>query len=242
MSFHSSSSSSNQPRRPMGGPMGRGGPMAMMKGEKARDFKGTMAKLIKYIGKYKLSISIVMVFAIASTIFAIVGPKILGKATTRLFEGVMEQIAGTGTGIDFTYIGNIILLTLGLYLVSTLFSYIQGWIMSGISANITYRFRKDIIEKVNRMPLRYFDGTNHGEILSRITNDVDTVSQTLNQSLSQIVSSVTTVVGVLIMMLTISWLMTLVALLIVPLSMAVIALVIGQSQKYFKQQQDYLGH
>jgi ATP-binding cassette subfamily B multidrug efflux pump len=223
------------------GPMG-GGPMAMMKGEKPRDFKGTMRRLIQYLGSYKNSILIVMLFAAGSTIFMIAGPKILGKATTKLFEGVMEQITGSGTGIDFNYIGQIILLTLGLYLTSTVFSYIQGWIMSNISMDITYRFRRDIAAKINRMPLKYFDSTSHGEVLSRVTNDVDTISQTLNQSLSQIVTSVTTVIGVLIMMLTISWQMTLVALLIVPLSMAVIALVIGQSQKYFKQQQDYLGH
>ncbi len=247
MSFHSSPNTSN--RRPAGepprgghGPMGRGGPMAMMKGEKARDFKGTMRKLIQYLGSYRLAIVIVMLFAVASTIFHIAGPKILGQATTKLFEGVMAQIAGSGSGIDFDYIGRIILITLFLYLGSSLFAYIQGWIMSGISMDITYRFRKDIAEKINRMPFKYFDSTSQGEVLSRITNDVDTVSQTLNQSLSQIITSVVTVVGVLIMMLTISWQMTLVALLIVPMSMAVIALVVGQSQKYFKQQQDYLGH
>jgi len=230
--------------RPMGGrgPMGGHGPMAMMKGEKPRDFKGTMVKLIRYLGSYKIAIIIVMFFAIASTIFSIAGPKILGKATTKLFEGVMSQIAGTGTGIDFGYIGNILLITLGLYIASSVFGYIQGWIMTNISMDITYRFRKDIAAKINRMPLKYFDGTNHGEVLSRITNDVDTVNQTLNQSLSQIITSVTTVVGVLIMMLTISWQMTLVALLIIPLSMVIIGLVINQSQKYFKQQQDYLGH
>jgi ATP-binding cassette subfamily B protein len=230
-------------RGPMpGGPMGHGGPMAMMKGEKARDFKGTMARLIQYFGKYKVSIAIVMFFAIASTIFAIVGPKILGKATTKLFEGVMGQIAGSSTGIDFTYIGNIIIITLSLYLVSTIFSYIQGWIMSSIAANIAYRFRKDIAEKINRMPLRYFDGTSHGEVLSRITNDVDTVNQTLSQSLTQIITSVTTVVGVLVMMFSINWIMTLIALLIVPMSLIIISVVVKQSQKYFKQQQDYLGH
>ena len=171
-----------QPRRT--GPMGHGGPMAMMKGEKPRDFKGTMAKLISYLGSYKLAILVVMVFAIASTVFSIIGPKILGKATTKLFEGVMAQISGSGS-IDFTYIGQVILFVLGLYILSTLFGYIQGWVMSGISMNITYRFRKDISQKINRMPLRYFDGTNHGEVLSRVTNDVDTVSQTLNQSLSR---------------------------------------------------------
>ncbi len=235
---------SSSERKPEGGhgPMGRGGPMAMMKGEKPRDFKGTMRKLIEYLGAYKLKILVVMLFAAGSTVFAIVGPKILGKATTKLFEGVMEMTTGTGTGIDFVYIGRIILITLALYLVSTAFSFIQGWIMANISMDITYRFRQDIAAKINRLPFKYFDGTSHGEVLSRITNDVDTVSQTLNQSLSQIVTSVTTVVGVLIMMLTINWMMTLVALLIVPVSMGVIALVISQSQKYFKQQQDYLGH
>ncbi len=229
--------------RPMGGgPMGRGGHAAMMKGEKARDFKGTMGKLIEYLGSYKFTILVVMIFAIGSTIFTIIGPKILGRATTKLFEGVLEQINGTGSGIDFEYIGRIILITLGLYLTSALFSFIQGWIMSAISMDITYRFRNDIAEKINRMPLRYFDNTSQGEVLSRITNDVDTVSQTLNQSLSQIITSVTSVVGVLIMMLSISWQMTLVALLIIPISMAIIGIVIKQSQKYFKQQQDYLGH
>jgi ATP-binding cassette subfamily B protein len=222
--------------------MGHGGPMAMMKGEKARDFSGTMRRLLQYLGSYKVSILIVMLIAIASTVFSIAGPKILGQATTKLFEGVMAQIAGRGTGIDFGYIGRIVLITLGLYLVSAVFSYIQGWIMSNIAMDISYRFRRDIAAKINRMPFKYFDSTSHGEVLSRITNDVDTVSQTLNQSLSQIVTSVVTVVGVLIMMLTISWQMTLAALLIVPLSMVVIAVVVGQSQKYFKQQQDYLGH
>ena len=228
-----------QPRR--AGPMGHGGPMAMMKGEKPRDFKGTMAKLIRYLGSYKLAIMVVMVFAIASTVFSIVGPKILGKATTKLFEGVMAKISGSGS-IDFTYIGQVIIFVLGLYLLSTLFGYIQGWVMSGISMNITYRFRKDISQKINRMPLRYFDGTNHGEVLSRVTNDVDTVSQTLNQSLSQAITSVTTVLGVLVMMLSISWQMTLVALVILPLSFLIISLIIKKSQVYFKQQQDYLGH
>jgi len=220
------------------GPMGRG---MMMGGEKARDFKGTMLKLIRYLGAYKLSIIVVLIFAVASTTFSIVGPKILGNATTKLFEGVLAQIAGTGT-IDFVYIRNIILTMTGLYLLSSLFSFIQGWIMSGVSMDITYRFRKDISEKINRMPLRYFDGTNQGEVLSRITNDVDTVNQTLNQSLTQIITSVTTVIGVAIMMFSINWMMTLVAMGIVPISMVIISVVIKKSQKYFKEQQDYLGH
>ena len=236
-----STGTTRKPGGPMrGGPMGRH--MSMMKGDKARDFKGTMGRLIEYLGSYKTGILIVMIFAVASTGFNIAGPKILGRATTILFEGVMEKIAGTGTGIDFDAIGRIILITLALYLGSSLFSYIQGWIMSGISMDITYRFRKDIAEKIDRMPFKYFDNTSQGEVLSRITNDVDTVSQTLNQSLSQIVTSVVTVIGVLIMMLTISWQMTLVALLIIPLSMGIVVLVVRQSQKYFTQQQEYLGH
>ncbi|MBX3083748.1 MAG: ABC transporter ATP-binding protein [Anaerolineae bacterium] len=208
----------------------------------ARDFRGTMKRLLAYLKAYRLSIIIVLIFAIASTIFSIVGPKILGQATTKLFEGVVAQISGSGTGIDFEYIGNIILLLVVLYLISAVFSYVQGWIMTGVSAQVTYRFRKDIAEKINRMPLKYFDGTNHGEVLSRITNDVDTVSQTLNQSLSQIVTSVTMLIGVFIMMLSISWVMTLVALVMIPVSFGIIALVISKSQHYFKEQQDYLGH
>ena len=230
-------------RGPMGGRgmMGHGGPRAMMRGEKPRDFKGTMKKLIQYLGSYRLGILIVIIFAVASTIFTIFGPRLLGNVTTKLFEGVMAQIAGTGT-IDFGYIATMLLWTLGLYLLASLFAYIQGWVMSGISMDITYRFRKDISQKINRMPLKYFDGTNHGEVLSRVTNDVDTVSQTLNQSLTQIVTSVTTVIGVLVMMFTISWEMTMVAVVILPISYGIINLVVSKSQKYFKQQQDYLGH
>ena len=225
--------------RPGGRP--RGGPMAMMPGEKARDFRGTMKKLIQYLRAYRVSMAIVLLIAAGSTVFTIIGPKILGNATTKLFEGVIAQLSGTGN-IDFDAIGSIIVTVAGLYVAASIFSYAQGWIMSGISMKITYRFRKDIAEKINRMPLRYFDGTNHGEVLSRITNDVDTVNQTLNQSLSQIVTSVVSVIGVLVMMFTISWTMTLVALTIIPLSMLVVSLVVRQSQKYFKQQQDYLGH
>lgn len=243
MTTQSSTRNQNQPRRgPMGhgGPMG--GPMGMMGGEKARDFKGTLARLVQYLAPYRLPILVVMLFAATSTIFNIIGPKILGKATTRLFEGVMAQISGTGTGIDFPYIGNI-LITIGiLYLLSSLFTYIQGWVMSDVSAKMTYRFRKEIAAKINRIPLKYFDGTSHGEVLSRVTNDVDTVSQTLNQSLTQIITSTVTVVGVLIMMLSISWQMTLVSLVIIPLSAVVTGLVIKNSQKYFKQQQEFLGH
>jgi ATP-binding cassette subfamily B protein len=213
----------------------------MRRGEKPRDFKGTLTKLIQYLGQYRLLIVFIWLLAIASTIAMIAGPKILGNATTKLFEGVMAQIAGTGS-VDFGYIGNIIVLTLTLYLVSALLSYGQGWIMSNVAMNITYRFRKDIAEKINRMPLRYFDGTSHGEVLSRITNDVDSVSQTLNQSLTQIITSVATVVGVLVMMFTISWQMTLVALAILPVSFGIIGLIVNKSQVFFKRQQDYLGH
>ncbi len=238
------SSTTQRPAGPMRGhgPMGRGGPMAMMKGDKARDFKGTMAKLIEYLGSYKVAILIVMLFAVASTVFTIIGPKILGQATTKLFEGVLGQITGSGTGIDFDYIGRIILWTLALYLGSALFSFIQGWIMSRISIDITYRFRQDIAAKINHLPFRYFDRVSQGEVLAHITNDVDTINQTLNQSLSQIITSTVSVVGVLVMMLTISWEMTLIALLIIPLSMGIVLLVVRQSQKYFTQQQDFLGH
>lgn len=225
-----------------GGPMGHGGPRAMMRGEKARDFKGTMVKLIRYLGSYRIPILTVMLFAVASTVFTIVGPKILGEATTKLFEGVLGQITGSGTGIDFDYIARIVLITLALYLASAAFSFIQGWIMSGISIDIAYRFRRDISRKINRLPFKYFDRVSQGEVLAHITNDVDTINQTLNQSLSQIVTSTVTVAGVLVMMLTISWLMTLIALLIIPLSMGIVTLVVRQSQKYFTQQQDYLGH
>ncbi|MCA9913742.1 MAG: ABC transporter ATP-binding protein, partial [Anaerolineae bacterium] len=177
----------DSPRPPM-----RGGPHGMMgSGEKARDFRGTMRKLISYLSEYKLAIGVVLVFAMGSTIFSIVGPRILGEATTKLFEGVVAQLSGSDQGIDFVFIGNIVLLLLVLYGISTVFGYIQGWIMAGVAMKVTYKMRKDISEKMNRLPLRYFDGTSQGEVLSRITNDVDTVSQTLNQSLGQIVTSVT---------------------------------------------------
>jgi len=214
---------------------------AMMPGAKAQDFMGTMKKLIAYLGSYRTVIMVVFVFAILSTAASIAGPKILGEATTKIFEGVIAQINGTGE-IDFEAIGRIALITLGLYGLSAVFMYIQGWIMADVSTNIAYRFRRDISEKMNRMPLRYFDGTTHGEVLSRITNDVDTVNQTLSQSMTQIITSVVTVIGVLVMMLSISWLMTLVALIIIPLSMVTVMLIVRQSQKYFKEQQDYLGH
>ena len=223
--------------------MGHGaGPRGMlMGGQKARDFKGTMKKIINHLSVYKISLFIVLVFAIVSTSLSIIGPKILGKAITKLFEGVLAKIAGTGN-IDFNYINKIIMILAGLYLLSAFFGYVQGWIMSGISMKVSYKFRKDISEKINRMPLKYFDRTTQGEVLSRVTNDVDTLSQTLNQSMSQIITSVTTVIGVFIMMLTISWRMTLIALGIIPISMMLIMLIVKHSQKYFKLQQDYLGN
>lgn len=225
----------------IGGP-GMGGPGGMMMGPggKAKDFKGTMGRLVSYIGRYKGAVMGVWAIALVSTAFSIAGPKILGKATTKLFEGVMGKLSGAGE-VDFSYIGGILALVLGLYLVSALFSYIQGWIMSGVSVKITYRFRKDISEKINRMPLRYFDGTNHGEVLSRITNDVDVVNQTLNQSLTQLITSAATVVGVLAMMFSISWKLTLVALVIMPLSMGFVMVIVKKSQKLFKAQQEHLG-
>ncbi|OBR89744.1 putative ABC transporter ATP-binding protein [Clostridium ragsdalei P11] len=219
------------------------GPGGMIQGgEKANDFKGTMKKLMSYMNEYKLAVIIVFIFAAASALFSIVGPKILGKATTKLFEGIMGKISGSGSGIDFDYIARILIILAGLYALSTLFSYIQGWLMSGVSMKVSYKMRKEISKKINRLPLKYFDGTNQGEVLSRVTNDVDTVSQTLNQSLTQIITSIATVVGVLVMMLSISFTMTLVALCIIPLSMGIMMFIIKQSQKYFKEQQDYLGH
>ncbi|MBW7918754.1 MAG: ABC transporter ATP-binding protein [Anaerolineales bacterium] len=218
------------------------GPMAaMLPGAKARNFRDTMRKLAGHLNAYRLQTAVVFIFAVASTAANIAGPKMLGNATTKLFEGVMARLNGAG-GIDFDYIGRVVLWTLGLYLVSALFAYLQGWIMAGVSTDIAYRFRRDISEKMNRMPLKYFDGVTHGEVLSRITNDVDTVNQTLSQSLTQIITSLVTVVGVLIMMLSINFWMTLVALIIIPLSMTVVMLIVRQSQKYFKQQQDHLGH
>ena len=224
-------------RGPMGGPPG-----VMRGGEKARDFKGTVSRLLKTMSPYKVTILIVLVFAVGSTIFSIVGPKILGKATTKLFEGIISQFSGTGTGIDFAYIGRILLIMMGFYLLSALFSFIQGWLMAGVSNKLTYDFRQDISKKVNRLPLSYFDHTSQGEVLSRITNDVDTINQTLSQNLTQMITSITSVIGVLVMMLSINWIMTLITLFTLPLSAIFISFVVKRSQKYFKQQQDYLGH
>ncbi len=243
MSNQTQSSQTQTPRPgPRRGPMGGHGPMGMMMPvQKARDFKGTLRKLVGYLSPHKVVILVVMVLAIGSTVFSIVGPKILGQATTKLFEGVMAQLAGTGA-IDFTSIGRTLLTVLTLYLLSAVLSYIQGWLMTDVAIKVTYQLRKDIMTKINRMPFRYFDGTTHGEVLSRLTNDVDTVNQTLNQSLTQIITSVVTVLGILAMMISISWQMTLVALLIIPLSLVVVMFIVRQSQKFFKQQQDFLGH
>lgn len=221
---------------------GRGGPHAMMKGEKAHDFKGTFKRLVQYLGKYNLLILVVLIIAAGSTVFAILGPKILGQATTLLFEGVVAQISGQGSGIDFQAVSAILIRVAILYVISAFLNFLQGYIMSGISMDITYRFRQDIATKINRLPLGFFDKISQGEVLSRVTNDVDTISQTLNQSLSQIITSTTSVIGILIMMFSISWTMTLIALITVPLSMVVINLIVRTSQKYFMQQQEYLGH
>ena len=229
----------------MGGPRMGGGPGMGghgMVGEKAKDFKGSMKKLLAYLGKYKIRIFIVLLFAVASTVFTIIGPKILGNVTTELFNGIMRKISGSEQGINFTYIAQIMWWLLGLYVVSALFSYLQGFIMTGVSMRVTYGLRNDIIKKINRMPLGYFDTTSHGEVLSRVTNDIDTLSQTLNQSVTQIITSVTSILGILIMMLTISWQLTLVALCIVPVSLIFVVLIVKRSQKYFAAQQEYLGH
>jgi ATP-binding cassette subfamily B protein len=213
----------------------------MMKGDKAKDFKGSMLKLISYLGKYRIIIIIAIIIAIASTAANIVGPKILGEATTVLFEGLIEVVRGTGE-VDFDFIGRIILIVLALYISSAIFRYIQGWIMARVSTDISYRLRKDISEKINRMELKYYDRTTQGEILSRITNDVDTINQTLSQSITQIITSIITVLGILVMMFTISWLMTLVALVIIPLSGVMVMFIVKRSQKHFTQQQEYIGH
>ena len=227
---------SENSRRPSRGPMGRG----RMSGEKAKDFSGAVKKLLRYMSKYKIRLIGMMIFAIAGTVFNIVGPKILGKATTELFNGLVAKVNGTG-GIDFDKIGRILLWTLGLYLCSAAFSFIQGFIMTGISNDVSYSLRKDISGKMNRLPMKYYESRTYGEVLSRITNDVDTLQQGLNQSITQLITSVTTLIGVFIMMLSINVWMTLCALLILPCSMFIIGKVMKRSQKYFQQQQKYLG-
>lgn len=223
-------------RHGMKGPHG-----GMRGGAKAKDFKGSLKKLVKYMSVYKVQMLFVAVFAVCGTVFNIVGLKILGKATTEIFNGLVSKVSG-GSGMDFGKIGQILLITLGLYVVSALCSFIQGMIMTGISQKTTYRLRKDITEKVNRMPMDYFDTKPVGEVLSRVTNDVDTLGQSLNQSATQLITSVTTLIGVLVMMLSISPLMTVVALLILPISVGLISFVMKHSQKYFSGQQEYLGN
>ncbi len=229
---------SKSEKRIMGG---RGNMGGMAPGEKPKDLKGTLKKLMGYMSIYKIQLLFVIIFAIGGTIFNIVGPKILGKATTEIFNGLVNKVSG-GSGMDFGKIGRILLFTLGLYLISALFSFIQGYIMTGISQRMTYRLRKEISQKINRMPMNYFDTKTHGEVLSRVTNDIDTLGQSLNQSATQMITSVTTIIGVLVMMLSISPLMTVVALLILPISVGLLSVIMKRSQKYFRGQQEYLGN
>ncbi len=221
------------------GPMGGHGPG--VPGEKAKNFKGTMKNLLRYLKPFLPSVIVVFIFAIASTVFSIIGPKILGNATTEIFNGVMGKMAGTSNGINFEAVGSIMIFLLIIYVASAAFSYIQNFLMTGVSMKLTYRFRKEISEKINRLPLSYFDTRTHGEVLSRVTNDVDTVSNSLNQSLTQLITAVTSIIGVLIMMFTISWLLTLVTLIIIPVALLLVSAIVKRSQKYFIGQQRYLG-
>lgn len=231
----------NQKKPPMGG-MGPGPAHGGGPAEKPKDFKNTTKKLIKnYLANYKFAIAIVILFAVGSTIFSIVGPKILGNATTEVYTGIMSKLSG-GAGINFEKIAEILLTLLALYLISASFSFIQGFVMTGVSQKITYRLRNDIARKINRMPMHYFDKKTHGEVLSIITNDIDTISQNLNQSITQIITSICTIIGILIMMFSISWLMTLISLFILPVAAFIVKVIVGKSQKYFQAQQEYLGH
>ncbi len=225
------------PGGPMGGPMRRG-----QNTEKPKDFKKTTKKLIdSYLSKYKIGIIIVIIFAIGSTIFTIVGPKILGNATTEIFNGIVSKLSG-GSGIDFGKIGQIAIMLLGLYLLSAIFSFVQGFTMTGIAQKLTYRIRNDIAVKINKLPMNYFDKRTNGEVLSIITNDIDTLSMNLNQSITQIITSICTIIGILIMMFSISWQMTLISLVILPVAAIIVKIIVGKSQKYFSRQQEYLGH
>ncbi len=242
MSANEQTTTRNMNHRPRRGPMGHGpmgGPMGG--GEKAKNFKGTIKKLLAYIGRYKFALLVVILCAIASTVFTIVGPTILGNATTEIFKGLVSKVSG-GAGIDFGAIGKIMVTLMILYGVSALFSFIQGLTMTQVSQKITFRMRKELTDKFHRMPMNYFDTQTHGEILSRVTNDVDTVSMSLNQSITQVITSVTSIIGVLIMMFRISVPMTIVALLIVPVSMVFVMMIAKRSQKYFRSQQSYLGN
>ena len=227
-------------RRRGAGPRGPMGPGGMRVGEKAKDFKGTIGKLMRTMSQYKIGMLFVVIFAMGGTVFSIFGPKILGQAVTKLTEGIMAKYMGTG-GIDFARIGEILLFLLGMYAVSACLSFVQGWIMTGISQKTAFRFRREITEKMHRMPMAYFESRTVGEVLSRITNDVDTMSQSLSQSVTTLITSVTSLVGTLIMMLTISPLMTLIALVILPISTLLISFVVKKSQKHFKVQQEYIG-
>ena len=224
----------NKKQGPMMGPR-------MMSGEKAKDFKGTLKKLIKYLSSYKIQILLVLIFAVASTIFAIVGPKILGKATTEIFEGIMGKISGASSGPDFSKIATILFWLIGLYLVSALFSFIQGYIMTKVSNKLTYKLRTDLNNKIHSLPFSYYDSTTNGEVLSKITNDVDTINQSFNQSITQLITSITTIIGILVMMFSISTPMTLISLCTLFISFIVIGFIAKKSQKHFKNQQKYLG-
>lgn len=224
-------------QRPMRGPMRGHG---MMPGEKAKDFKGSTLRLLSYMGKFKFALIGVLLFAVGSTLFNVVGPKILGQATTELFSGLVAKVQGAGS-INFGKIGTILLLLLGLYLLSALFSFIQGWIMTGVTQRLCYRLRRDISEKIHRMPMKYFESKTVGEVLSRITNDIDTLGQSLNQSVTQLITSVTTIIGIIIMMLSINTIMTGVTIIILPVSMVLVMVVVKHSQKYFRAQQAFLG-
>ena len=231
---------SNQTKKPPMGGMGPGkGPMTM---EKAKDFKGTTNKLIKnYLSKYKIAVVIVMIFAIGGTIFSIVGPKILGNATTEIYNGLISKLSG-GEGINFQKIAEILLTLLTLYLISMVFSAVQGFTMTGVAQKITYKMRNELIEKINKLPMKYFDKKTNGEVLSIISNDVDTLSQNLNQCVTQIITAICTLIGILIMMFSISWQMTITSLIILPIAALLVKTIVSKSQKYFKDQQDYLGH
>lgn len=228
----------SRPRRGSHGPHGPGGGPPM---EKAKDFKGTLRKLLTYVKPFKAAIIAVMIFAVGSTIFNIAGPKVLSGATTEIFNGLVSKVSG-GSGVNFDKIAQILLTVMGMYVLSGSFMFVQGWLMSGVSQKMTYRMRKDISEKIHRIPMKYYESNTHGEVLSRVTNDVDTLGMSLNQSITQLITSVTTLIGVLVMMLSISGMLTVMALLILPISTVLVMLVVKKSQKYFKQQQEYLGH
>ena len=227
----------SRPRHGPHGPHGPGGPPM----EKAKDFKGTLRKLLTYVKPFKAAIIAVMIFAVGSTIFNIAGPKVLSGATTEIFNGLVSKVSG-GSGVNFDKIAPILLTVMGMYVLSGSFMFVQGWLMSGVSQKMTYRMRKDISEKIHRIPMKYYESNTHGEVLSRVTNDVDTLGMSLNQSITQLITSVTTLIGVLVMMLSISGMLTVMALLILPISTVLVMLVVKKSQKYFKQQQEYLGH